>query len=288
MVEGGVSTSTSNSIAYISTEQLAEMIANQSSSKICILNTSVKPENECDVFREHSKARIPGSRFLDLMVTRDLQSPYPHMMPNQGHFTRMMKALNVRKSQTVVFYETGKGWFASRAAFMLKAYGHPKVYILDGNFVKWQKEGREVESDGDDADATYLADFDYTLNSDCLLSYERMKEVTADGSIQIIENRPPPSVEQTGGFSNSIIVPGPAMLAEDGTIKSATELQELFASKGADGTKPMVMTCMAGVLSSLAYACAIKAGFTGQLYFYDGSWSEFKDKKAKEEAEEGN
>ena len=200
----------------------------------------------------------------------------------------MMKALNVRKSQTVIFYETGKGWFASRAAFMLKTFGHPKVYILDGNFAKWQKENREVESDGDAADSTYLADFDYTLNSEHMLSYERMKKVVADGSIQIIENRPPASVEQTGGYSGAIIVPGPQMLAEDGTIKSSTELQELFSSKGADGTKPMVMTCMAGVLSSLGFACAIKAGFTGQLYFYDGSWSEFKDKKAKEESEEGN
>lgn len=62
----------------------------------------------------------------------------------------MMKSLNVRKSMTVVCYETGKGWFASRAAFMLKSFGHPKVYILDGNFKKWQTEGRAVQSDGRD------------------------------------------------------------------------------------------------------------------------------------------
>jgi len=136
MVEGGDSTSTTSG-AYISTEQLAEMIANQPAASLCILNATINPTNEIDVYREHSKARIPGARFLDLTVVRDLQSPYPHMMPNQAHFTRMMKALNVRKSQTVVIYEQGKGWFASRAAFMLKAYGHPKVFILDGNFAKW-------------------------------------------------------------------------------------------------------------------------------------------------------
>ena len=221
MVEGG--DSTINNGAYISTEQLAAMILDQPSSKLCILNATVKPENECDVYREHSKARIPGARFLDLTVVRDLQSPYPHMMPNKDHFTRMMKALNVRKSQTVVIYETGKGWFASRAAFMLKAYGHPKVYILDGNFAKWQAESRAIESDGDATDATYLADFDYTLNSDNILSYERIKEVSADGSVQIIDNRP------AGGFAggnipNSINVPAPEMLAEDGSTKSASEI----------------------------------------------------------------
>ena len=42
------------------------------------------------------------------------------------------------------------------------------------------------------------------------------------------------------------------------------------------------MSCMAGVLSSLSYACAVKAGFQGPLYLYDGSYSEYKDKSAKE------
>ena len=97
-------------------------------------------------------------------------------MPGKQHFVHMMKSLDVRKSMTVVIYETGKGWFASRAAFMLKAYGHPKVYILDGNFAKWQKEGRAIESSGSDAD--FAANFAYTLNSDNMLSYERIKEVS--------------------------------------------------------------------------------------------------------------
>ena len=126
------------------------MIASMPANELCILNSTVKPEAECDVFREHANARIPGAKFLDLTLIKDLQSPYPFMMPKKEHFIRMMKALNVRKSMTVVCYETGKGWFASRAAFMLKSFGHPKVYILDGNFKKWQSEGRAVESDGRD------------------------------------------------------------------------------------------------------------------------------------------
>ncbi len=54
------------------------------------------------------------------------------MMPEAAHFIRMAKWLNLRKSQTVVIYEQGKGWFATRAAFMLKVFGHANVYVLDG------------------------------------------------------------------------------------------------------------------------------------------------------------
>ena len=48
---------------------------------------------------------------------------------------------------TVVIYDTARGFFATRASFMLKAFGHPKVYVLDGGFAKWKKEGHAIESD---------------------------------------------------------------------------------------------------------------------------------------------
>lgn len=62
----------------------------------------------------------------------------------------------------------------------------------------------------------------------------------------------------------------------------------MFIAKGVDLSKPMVMSCMAGVMASMGYAGAVKAGFSGPLYLYDGSFSEFKDKSTKEKAEEGN
>jgi len=113
-------------------------------------------------------------------------------------------------------------------------------------------------------------------------SYERINEVSADGSIQIVETRPTPAVESTGKIPNAICVPGPEMIGPDGCTKSAGELSELFHSKGVDVSKPMVFTCGGGVMATLAYACAVKAGFTGQLHVYDGSWSEYSDRKAKE------
>ena len=96
---------------------------------------------------EHSKNHIKGSRFFDLALCRDLTSPYPHMMPSQAHFISLMKALDIRKSHTVVVYETGQGWWASRAAFVFRSMGHPNVRVLDGQFAKWTKEGKPCEVD---------------------------------------------------------------------------------------------------------------------------------------------
>ena len=48
---------------------------------------------------------------------------------------------------------------------MLKAFGHPRVFILDGNFAKWKKEGRPLVHD-QERSKDFDADFDYTRLSD--------------------------------------------------------------------------------------------------------------------------
>ena len=190
----------------------------------------------------------------------------------------MMKALNVRKSHTVVIYECGKGWFASRAAFMLKTFGHPKVFILDGNFAKWTKENRPVESDlieGDDDET----DFDYVLNDANIASYEMVKKVGADSSMQILDSRPAASFAN-GNIPGSVNVPAPTMLTEEGTMKSSEELQALFTSAGVDISKPTVHSCGGGIMATLALAASVKANPSGTNYVFDGSWAEFSAKEA--------
>ena len=128
-----------------------------------------------------------------------------------------MKALDVRKSQTVVVYDKAKGWFATRGAFMLRIYGHPKVYVLDGGYAKWAKEGRATES----ADVVdYEDEYAYELSTDKLVTYEQVRQAESDGSMQIIENRPKPMVEKTGTMQGAFVMPSPSLLQEDGTMKT--------------------------------------------------------------------
>ena len=203
------------------------------------------------------------------------------MMPEQGHFVRMMKAANVRKSQTVVVYDTGKGWFSSRAVFMLRTYGHTNAFILDGNFAKWVSEGRPVESD--EGEETYDADFDYSMTGENIMSYERVKEVSQDGSIQVVDNRP--GGFANGNITNSVHVPCNQLVKEDGTIKDADDIRNQFTSAGVDITKPIAFSCGGGITATIGYNAAMLANFAGPLYMYDGSWAEYRARKAQEEAE---
>lgn len=112
-----------------------------------------------------------------------------------------------------------------------------------------------------------------------MLSYEQVKEVSANQTIQIVDNRPQPAFE-SGKIDNSKNVPGPHMLNQDGTTKTKDEIKLMFTNAGVNTASDMAFSCTAGVLSALTYACAEKAGFTGKLHFYDGSWSEFAARKA--------
>ena len=151
----------------VSTQVLSEALENLDASEMVILDATVKPDG--DAYGDYVNEHIPGARYLDLTLVRDMASPYPFMMPKEADFVKMMKAMDIRKSQLVIIYETGKGWFATRAAFMMRAFGHPKVLVLDGQFAKWKAEGRPTESA---VAALAQDDFDYALDREMVANYD--------------------------------------------------------------------------------------------------------------------
>lgn len=158
---------------------------------------------------------------------------------------------------------------------MLKAYGHTRVHVLDGGFTKWKTEGKAVETDSVE---NWDKEFDYDLDDSHIVGYEEVTSIIEHGSMQLIENRPPPAVEKTGTYPNAVQIPGPAFLNEDGTTKSAEDITAMFESKGVDINKPMAFSCGGGIMATIALACANKAKIPAEMFIYDGSWSEYSAK----------
>ena len=79
--------------------------------------------------------------------------------------------------------------YANRAAFMFRSMGHPNVKVLDGHFTKWTKEGKPVESGAKeveiDAKKVEEKDFDYTYNSENVLSYDDVVKIRDNLGAQI-------------------------------------------------------------------------------------------------------
>ena len=253
----------------ISTDELQALIATGSPLRIldCSVNVGGGDEFIFNYYREH----IHGAKFLDLKLARDLSSPFPFMMPSRDYFVLLAKSLDIRKSQTVVVYDGQQGAFACRGAFMLKAFGHPDVRILDGGLAKWKKEGKEVHGCKTGASAE---DFSYELRPEGIRSFEQIVDIEKSGSAQIIDCRPPPGF-QAGKIPTSVNVPAGQLANADGTFKSADEIRAIFSGAGIDLSKPMVFTCGAGVAATVGKHAVELTGATGERAVYDGSWSEY-------------
>ena len=254
---------------FISTDDLQALM--QGGEPLRILDCSIVMDGSSDPHLSFSMEHIDGARFFDHHFAKDQSASYPFMMPGREHFVKMAKALDVRKSYTVVCYDCQKGWFANRAAFMFRAYGHTNVRVLDGGFPKWKADGKAVVADAQVAAAD---DFDYQFDAECVKSYEQVKAITEDKSAQIIDNRGAGGFAQ-GSIPTSISVPQPTLVNEDGTFKNSDELKATFEAAGVDLAQPMVFTCGGGIMATVGKIAADQAGATGHRSVFDGSWAEW-------------
>lgn len=103
--------------------------------------------NPEDEFLAH---RIPGAKFFDIDECVDKSSPYEHTLPKTEDFSNYVRSLGINNDSHVVVYDHSKvGLFsAPRVWWMFRAFGHDRVSILDGGFLKWKAESDYPISSG--------------------------------------------------------------------------------------------------------------------------------------------
>ena len=106
------------------------------------------PNENRDPRKEFLAHRIPGAKFFDIDACVDKTSPYEHMLPSTEDFSNYVRSLGIHNDSHVVVYDNNEksGLFsAPRVWWMLRAFGHERVSILDGGFPKWCAEGYPIE-----------------------------------------------------------------------------------------------------------------------------------------------
>ena len=87
---------------------------------------------------------IPGARYADL--NEDLSAPVTldsgrHPLPQPAKFAATVARLGVGSGAQVVVYDSANGAFAARLWWMLRAWGHIEVAVLDGGYPAWIAAG---------------------------------------------------------------------------------------------------------------------------------------------------
>ena len=204
------------------------------------------------------------------------------MLPPVEEFARSMAALGLSDDATIVVYEQEGVFSAPRAWWMLRTFGARSVYVLDGGLRAWIAAGLPTES-GEVRRAR--AKFNAKLDRDAVNYYAGIQEMIAERG-QILDARsagrfagtsPEPRAGISSGHMPGAINLPFTELAEDGRLKPAEALREIFSSKGVDLEQPVTTTCGSGVTAAVL-ALGLQIVGAKNVRLYDGSWAEYAQK----------
>jgi thiosulfate/3-mercaptopyruvate sulfurtransferase len=222
---------------------------------------------------------IPGAIFFDIEELSDHSTTLPHTLPTPEAFSRSMSSLGVDDNSTIVVYEQEGVFSAPRAWWTLRTFGAQHVYLLDGGLRAWTEANLPTESGPvHHAPATFHA----KLNHEAVKNLSQLKEKIANHQ-QILDARsaarfngtapePRPGLS-SGHMPGATSIPF-TELVEDGRLKPADKLQELFAAKKIDLQQPITTTCGSGVTAAVI-ALGLEVVGAQQVGLYDGSWTEY-------------
>ncbi|WP_371742482.1 3-mercaptopyruvate sulfurtransferase [Ensifer sp. ENS09] len=270
---------TNNKSAFVvSADWLQERLGDPS---IRILDASwYLPAQKRNPKAEYDAGHIPGAVFFDQDAIADHTSGLPHTLPSPEAFAEAVGALGVSETDTIVVYDGPGIMTAPRVWWELRIMGAKNVYVLDGGMDGWNREGRPVSTD---VPSPKPATFKPSFTPAAVTSLAGMKQIVADGAIQIADARGAPrfygeEAEPRAGLRSGHM-PGAYSLpsgvfSENGKLKDLESLRQTFAAAGVDLSKPVVTTCGSGVTAAIITLALQSLGHTDNT-LYDGSWSEW-------------
>src|SRR3984957_14784583 len=236
---------------------------------------------------EYAKGRVPGARGWN-WTTQLCDTVRRDILP-KTHYEKLMAESGIGNDTTVVLYGDNNNWFAAWAFWQMKIYGHKDVRIMDGGRKKWLAEGRDLETaattPAPSAKPYKATDPDYSLRA----FLPQVQQAQKSASAVMIDVRSPqeftgeilappglPETCQRGGhIPGARNVPWGKACNDDGTFKSAEELEKVYGTEGVGKSKPVIAYCRIGERSSHTWFVLKYLLGVNNVINYDGSWTEW-------------
>jgi thiosulfate/3-mercaptopyruvate sulfurtransferase len=235
-----------------------------------------------DARAEYLEEHIPGALFFDIEEIADSKSPLPHMLPPPEKFSSRMRGMGIGDGSRIVVYDRSGIYSAARVWWTFRVMGVEDVSVLNGGLPKWKREGRPTESGEPPIRST--RHFTARRNAALVRDVADVKSVLKDNSAAIVDARSPDRFAgraaeprpglRSGHIPGALNLPYSRLVNQDGTLKSAGELETLFAEAGVDLHKPVVTSCGSGITASVLALALAELGHR-RTSVYDGSWSEW-------------
>ena len=234
----------------------------------------------------YDQGHIPGAVGWNWQT--QLQDNIRRDLISKQALEQLLGRSGISNDTTILLYGDNNNWFAAYALWQLKYYGHKDARLINGGRKKWVEEKRPLTTEPSKVTpATYHA----TSPDESIRA--RKEDVFA-----IVENRnrghlvdvrsvdeftgkiiAPPGMSETaqraGHIPTAANVPWAQAANEDGTFKSADQLQQLYGSKGVNGKNEVIAYCRIGERSSHTWFVLKYLLGYDRVKNYDGSWTEW-------------
>lgn len=199
----------------------------------------------------------------------------------------LLGSSGISNETTVILYGDNNNWFAAWALWQLKMYGHKDVRIMNGGRKKWLAEGRELTKDvSSPKRAAYKVAGFHEKYRAMMNQVQKAMEMKNAVLVDVRSNDEftgkilsPPGLPETcqrgGHIPGAKNIPWAQACNDDGTFKSADELEALYSSKGVTREKPVIAYCRIGERSSHTWFVLNELLGYPNVSNYDGSWTEW-------------
>ena len=231
--------------------------------------------------RRYLEGHIPGAVFVDLDAT--LAGPPGdggrHPLPAASDFQAAMRAAGVSADRPVVVYDGGSSMAAARAWWVLRYFGHPRVFLLDGGFGGWSAAGLAIERD---VPVVRPGDFVARPGGMALLDAAGASRLVGGGGVLLdaragerFRGDVEPVDPVAGHIPGAVNVPaGELHRLESGGLLDSASLRARFEAAGVREGVEVGAYCGSGVSAAFEVLALEVAGFAGAA-LYVGSWSDW-------------
>jgi thiosulfate/3-mercaptopyruvate sulfurtransferase len=231
----------------------------------------------------YAEAHIPGAVFVNPLT--DLLRPDLRLNVDPDAVNNLLSRTGITPETTVVAYGSDPGtggwifWF-------LQAIGHAGARVLNGGYQRWIAEGHPVAKALSTVSPTQYSakpfDSDFrALLKDVEAAVDNPNQVLLDVRTlaeyngQVFLLKPPRRTERAGHMPGAIHLEHTLTLNDNGTFKSADELQALFHAQGVTADKAVFPYCAVGGRSAhMWFVLKYLLGYPN-VRNYDGSWNEW-------------
>jgi thiosulfate/3-mercaptopyruvate sulfurtransferase len=235
----------------------------------------------------YAEAHIPGAIGFDWKT--DLQDQTRRDFLGPEAFGELFGRRGISNDHTIVLYGDRNNWFAAYTYWYLRYYGHDKVKLMNGPRERWIGEGRETSTEVPDyRPETFTA----SGGDDSIRARQPEVLDSLEKEIRLVDVRSPqeysgeliamPGYEQEGAqraghIPGAASVPWAKAVEEDGTFKTADELEQLYRDSGVIGSdsEPIIAYCRIGERSAHTWFVLHELLGRENVKNYDGSWTEW-------------